>query len=211
MRFREKLGGEFDTGGISENEAQNIFIAAIEKEAPEVLQGLLQVENENGLQTWAEKHNLKDTWFIKVAKQTLDMWRQFPELAEGELEFIRPAVGYFRPITRQQHQFNFNHFGWSVESESRSRFKKRIMAEFENCLEKYLDEIEEMANEMGLSKTPEIRTLDHFGWLVMAKVKRMKHRDIADIISDSEPEILTEDMIGKGIRKAASMANVSYK
>lgn len=203
MHYRERLGGEFDPGGVSKHEARILVLRAIEEHAPEVLTDLFHASDDVQLQAWAEKYNLQNNWFLKVARETLDAWKQFPELADGDLEFLRPAIGYFSPTNYKERQLPIEfQCPWQPEIESKQSYRKRLI----NALDNYLIQLEALCYKRGYDVTPEIRTPDHFMWLVLRKVKKMKLKDIADKYLNDNKGAIGEDTISRGINKAAKQA-----
>lgn len=168
-------GGEYDGRVMGQWEARCLFLEAIEKNAPQVLKDLLEVNN---LDSWANKHNLNENWVIKTARETLKMWNDFPELTEGSLEWIYPSSFYWLPVDKKTRQISYNHSGWNPAGETRASFKERTMSDFEKYLEKYMDYLEGLTQEKGYIKSKEKHTLEHFEWLVEYQVNNKSFSSI---------------------------------
>jgi len=210
-----RLGkGEYDGGGMATWESRCLLLDAIQEKAPQVLQDLKEILpeiNEDQLQGWADKYNLNYPWVIELARDTLQLWKDFPELTEQPLEWpFSPTAGYWLPASRDEMRLSFTHPGGDIAEEPRNKLKKRILADFEASLDKHLDSLEIMAQERGLEKTPELRKKEHFFWLVSYQVEGLCMRAIADYYSE-DGDLLTEDTISKGIRKAADITGITLR
>lgn len=170
-------GGEYDGKEMGKWEARCLFLGAIEKVAPHVLQDLKELSGDS-LEAWAEKYNLTNNWIINTARDTLKMWDDFPELTEGPLEWIYPSSSYWLPIDKKTRRISYNHSGWDPAGETRASFKERTMNNFEKYLEKYMDSLEGLTQEKGYIKSKEKYTAMHFEWLVEYQVNNKSFSSI---------------------------------
>lgn len=120
------------------------------------------------LLAWARKYWLSDPWCWDFAIATL---------LEGRPSYIpycqRPWPWEDDPIGRNPKQrFLFGlsptgrsrphlRSGWHPALETREKARRRILAQFEQALERYLDRMEGIAAGEGLIKTP-IKLADHY-------------------------------------------------
>jgi hypothetical protein len=208
-----KLGGEYDHDGMSEEIARWLFLNALEETCPAVLDELngLTPGDQVQLDSWAEKHNLTELWIKNAAAHNLRYWHQFPELADTPLKWVYyPAASYWQPLSSDDRKLSFTHGGWDPISETWPAFKNRVKADLECYLEShYKKVVEGAADGKGLSETPTVRQVKHFKWLVHKKVERKQYKDIADLYKLPGGDVLSEDMIAKGARKAAKLSGIS--
>ncbi len=183
-------GGEYDGGDMAEWEARKLFLDAVAEVAPEVLNTLrtdvfpfydseeiltwrnVNSELEEALEGWGTKLNLNYDWVYQTALITLWAWYIVKPEALEEIanEWEHETGDYWMLTTNDERKISFNHAGWDPAGEEKGKFKKRIMAEFENYLENYMDNLENFVQERGMDKAPEIRNKEQFKWLAMWQV-----------------------------------------
>jgi len=161
----------------------------------------------NALLRWAAGFYLEDDWVLDTAVDTLNLWHWVLN-HQGELDgdtlcWDYPSEGFWPgkpPVFEPSKKA-----GWKTLLETKTAYKKRIMEEIKQELEKYLDMVERQAEEAGITgKVKEKEALEHFEWLVKYQIKRYDYVDIAreyykrdDITSDSSETKAVKQGIGR--------------
>lgn len=197
--------------------ARDLFLSFVEELAPEVLEDLRSLlpkpgkrktfeALQNELPKWAEKYHLDFNWLLNRALNTLLMWSVGEQVGGwgGGLVVCLGAVPEIKT-------FSFEAEEWDPAQKNWKEYEDYLNVKFKRMKATYRDQVEARAEEHELLKTPEVRNREHFAWLVRFQVQGWKYREIADNYPLPTGEVLTEDMIGKGIKRAARLAGISLR
>ncbi len=183
-------GGEYDGGEMATWEARTLFLDAVARVEPEVLASLradvlphydskkiVRWGDAGGdlriaLEGWAARFNIAFEWVYQTALVTLWCWSIVDGADQDEIagEWQHDTGAYWLHTTRGERRIAFNHAGWDPAGETRGDFKRRMMAEFTDYLESYLQKLGDLVEGRGLEKASEIRNPDQFEWLAMWQV-----------------------------------------
>ncbi len=161
-------------------------------------------ELRDALLFWADRFNLREEWILEIALKTVMLWRSAKSQAEIEpLHWFIPGVGYWGVVSDEDAAIKFSRSGWDPIAETRTTFKKRMMADFESFLENYLDKLDAIVQERGLKKTPKKNENEHFTWL--AKWYVGNYNSFGEIARAVNVERQSATL---GIQKAAAMCGL---
>ena len=215
-----KLGpGEFnykeDNNNAARSAARQLFFSYFEQLAPEAMKELEALTPGQGvtlgsliedIEAWANKYNLNEKWIIERALNSLFMWKEQPETTG---HFCGQVVSLGAPPTIET--FYFRAEEWKPEQQAWSEYEKYLEKCYQTMKAQYREQKESEAEKQGLQKAPEVRNKEHFAWLVRYQVKGWNYREIADDYSLQKDIILTDDNIGKGIKRAAGLIGLELR
>lgn len=225
-----RLGlGEVTNSELQKADARHAFLCAIESEAPEVLETLLNdvfpvyaaicdqkplfwrvcpPEVKMALANWGKRFNLDFVWIYEHALDTMELWKLCPVITENRplnwpVFNLWPA--WFSP---GGGVFSFNTF-WDPVEEGRKEVIRRIQKEFEEQLQVFMDETEAQYKTAGWIKTKVKRKrisedpLLHFRWAVRRIVQRWKYSEILEFY---HPEgDITEDAVKHAVKDVLNL------
>lgn len=128
--------------------------------------------------TWSERYHLTADWCLAVAARTLALWCLAPGAAADRAWFA-VEVGRRVPYGDDQTAFHFDHPGWHVAGQRRAEAVAAIRQAFEMDLDAYLDRMDHLAQDRGLTLPPEHRGADHLRWLALYQAAGYSQAEIA--------------------------------
>jgi hypothetical protein len=144
---------------------------------------------------------------------TLSTWELHPELRRPEdFGWAGISTGYWivDNIRDEEQTITLPEFTWHPRRDRRSResIERFVLDVVKIALRKRLDEIEELASQRGLLRTPEARQQSHFNWAVRYQCLGERVTDIASSIDAARGDVRT---INSGIMKVLSLVGISRR
>lgn len=177
-------GGEYQTPEDGARLARILFLDAVRKHYPEVLErlrGLLpQLHNPELdilLREWASAHNLPD-WVLLTAKCTLYVWER--GASQACLCYAGECYSYPGPIGQEERGFRF-YAAWDPLNETWKQFEERAAKDFMVGLAEYRRRMDALVRKRGYERPPEKRNTEAFDWLALRVVRGMTCEAIADM------------------------------
>ncbi|MEW6047002.1 MAG: hypothetical protein AB1609_11045 [Bacillota bacterium] len=219
-----RLGiGGYATGDVQTEAAREMFLATIERDAPEVLRALRDEvypyfsrdELQDRLTAWARRWHLCEPWILDKAMDTLALWDDCPALRAQEPPRWDAGGGFswWEPVADAERRIAFEADGWDPAMETRGQARERLLRAFAEAVDRHLDHIATLAENRGWTQVVVKRNRSgepdlHFKWLVQHRVLGWSVREIADRYMEEDPtgeRVIGEDAIRKAIEAASKL------
>jgi hypothetical protein len=174
-------------------------------------------ELRDSVQRWAEQHNLTDPWLLDTILTNLCMWARSSDRHQA-LDWMYPGGLMISKKSKGAKGVSLimgSPGGVYIESRAPDESPRpydpavETRSEYFESLKPYLDRQEAIMGSLyGFHKTKAKRNRAHFEWLVRYQIQGWSHRKIADAYSD---KTLTEDAIGKAIRKTSKLVGLTVR
>jgi hypothetical protein len=168
---------------------------------------------------WANDYHLNDEWLIETAYDTLLIEASLlqPRPQDEIIDWAYRGGGWVYALTSQTEN-NLSHEFWDSSDKTvigfqhyepttwyRSEYEKRIKEHFEARLQSYLNNIDSLAETQGLVRSPLRHSKEHFEWLVLYQVGKVKREDIAKMYK------VTKDAVNKAVPEIAKLIGLTLR
>ncbi|MFI5168080.1 MAG: hypothetical protein ACHQQS_15845 [Thermoanaerobaculales bacterium] len=130
------------------------------------------------LEAWADGHELRDDWLLRIALHTVASWLAASWAGhEPPVGFESPPFGahWFRTIP-----FTFRYPAWNPTHDPWPAYNEALRKALDRAIHAYRDRSEAEPRKRGLRPAPEKREIDrHLDWLVKFQVEGKSYNKIA--------------------------------